>query len=98
MIITIKDSFFNDFKTREAGEKLRQMILIHLKTEDVIELDFSQIEIASISFIDEFLVKLFTVEKIRPKDWSKLKIVNMNTFDKKLALKMLQDSKTKVSF
>ena len=46
--------------TREAGDLLRNDIMNILKrTDDVIHLDFSKVQMVSSSFIDEFIAKLF---------------------------------------
>jgi len=55
MIISIKESFSDDFTSREAGEKLRNLIL-NSKTKVII--DFQNLQIASASFFDEGLAKL----------------------------------------
>jgi hypothetical protein len=49
--------------------------------------------IASISFIDESIVKLFTEDQVSFEKLKLLKIKNMNEYDQKLALKMLNDEK-----
>ena len=53
--IFIRETFKNDYTTRDAGEKLRHMILLSKKK---IMLDFSDIKIASASFFDEGIAKL----------------------------------------
>lgn len=55
MIITIKEQFPNDFTTRSAGEKLRELILAN---DEPTVIDFKDIKIASASFFDEGLAKL----------------------------------------
>jgi hypothetical protein len=55
--IIIKEHFASDFTSREAGEMLRNLILN--STENKIELDFRDLKVASASFFDEGLVKLF---------------------------------------
>lgn len=56
--IVIKDEFSEDNITREAGEKLRNMILDATKEGGSVEIDFSGIAIASTSFFDEGFAKL----------------------------------------
>jgi hypothetical protein len=90
MKIIIHDLFQNDFKTRMAGEKLRNMIIDGVKQSDKIEIDFHSMTIASISFIDEAFIKLFTVEKIDDYALEKIKLFNMNQFDYVLLKKMLK--------
>jgi hypothetical protein len=90
MKIIIHDLFQDDFKTRTAGEKLRKMIIERIKDSETIDIDFHSMTIASISFIDESLVKLLTVEKIDTTLLEKVTIMNMNKYDSALLKKMLR--------
>jgi len=56
--VIIKKDFKNDYISREAGEKLRLIILENHKNNIVTELDFSGIIVASTSFFDESIAKL----------------------------------------
>ena len=55
MKIKIKDEFKDDYTTRVAGERLRNLILA---SNEPIELDFTNLKIASASFFDEGIAKL----------------------------------------
>ena len=89
--IIIKEAFTHDWVTREAGENLRLQILNGLKSGDV-EVDFSGMTIASVSFFDESLAKL-ALEKELPKNWKKLlNITNINELDKGV-LKLVCDTR-----
>lgn len=54
-IVIIKEKFQDDFTTRIAGEKLRQMIL---DSNSGVVLDFEGVKIASAAFFDEGIAKL----------------------------------------
>ena len=56
--INIREKFSSDFITRAAGEKLRLMILEAAEKGEVVEIDFSNLMIASTSFFDEGFAKL----------------------------------------
>ena len=86
MKIIIKEIFSKDYVTREAGERLRQMIT---QSSEVIILDFSNIKVASTSFFDEAFAKL--IDEKEQKNWKEIiKIINMNEFDKKLLVQITQ--------
>lgn len=57
-IIQIKKEFRNDYISREAGERLRQMILQVIKNKETVEIDFGGLLVASTSFFDEGFAKL----------------------------------------
>lgn len=56
--IDIKKEFPDDRISREAGERLRNMILAALDKDGLVEVDFGGLIIASTSFLDEGLAKL----------------------------------------
>jgi hypothetical protein len=58
MNISIKKEFADDFVTREAGEKLRKLIIKGLEKKEKVTVDFTDSLIASTSFFDEGLAKL----------------------------------------
>lgn len=66
MTINIREEFKEDYTTRIAGERLRNMIL---NSKEKIILNFSEIKIASASFFDEGIAKLalegWTTQKLR---------------------------------
>ncbi|GEM_PF-632299 len=81
--IIIKDLFPHDWVTREAGEKLRLMIINALVEKKKLEVDFSGMRIASVSFFDEGLAKL-KLEKL-PLGWQEyLTVCNLNEWDKEV--------------
>lgn len=56
--IHIKSVFKDDYITRVAGEKLRNMILKSVSENKKVELDFTDLMVASTSFFDEAIAKL----------------------------------------
>lgn len=72
MKIVIGEDFKNDFTTREAGEKLRKMII---QANEKVDLDFINIKVASASFFDEGIAKL------SEEGWSSEKIKEMVVFE-----------------
>ena len=72
-----------DTVSREHGRKIRKMIEPLLKTEHNIRVDFSNLSIASPSFMDEAFAKLLlkhSLDDVR----DKLSFVNMTEFDRAL--------------
>ena len=53
--IVIKEKFANDYTTRQAGERLKSIIM---ESSGKIELDFIELKVASTSFFDEAIGKL----------------------------------------
>lgn len=69
--------------TRDDGEKVRDLIFFNWKKHDKIVLDFKNIQIASVSFIDEafgMLANGFTRGELK----DKLEFTNMDDYDKYL--------------
>jgi len=87
MKIVIKDTFSKDYITREAGEKLRNMII---QSNEVLTIDFSNTKIASTSFFDEAFAKL-SDEKIQKKWKDFICIININELDKKLLIQITKN-------
>ena len=56
--IDIKKEFMGDWISREAGERLRNRIIEILSKYKTVEIDFSNMMIASTSFFDEGIAKL----------------------------------------
>lgn len=81
MNILIKEVFKDDFTTRDAGEKLRLLIL---GSNDKVTLDFKDIKIASASFFDEGIAKL-AFENWKKVDFEN-KIEFINIFSNDLVL------------
>lgn len=81
MKINIKKEFPNDYISREAGERLRKMIL---ENDSPHELDFEDLKVGSISFFDEAIAKLvesgWTSESVK----QNLIFKNLYVFDEKL--------------
>lgn len=91
MLVKEKKEFYIDIRkiagtdtvSREHGRKIRKIIEQLLKIKDKITIDFSNLSIASPSFIDEAFAKLmlkYPVDEIR----AKLSFVNMTEFDRAL--------------
>lgn len=72
MKIIIGKDFKDDYTTREAGEKLRKIIV---QANEKMELDFTDIKVASASFFDEGIAKLAL------EGWSSEKIQEMISFE-----------------
>ena len=91
MFVKERNEFYLDIKkiagtdtvSREHGRKIRKMIEPLLKTKYHIRIDFSNLSIASPSFIDEAFAKLLlkhSLDDVR----DKLSFVNMTEFDRAL--------------
>lgn len=68
MNILIRDFFKDDYITRQAGEKLRLIIVDSIMKKEKLILDFNELIIASTSFFDEGFAKLVD-EKISLEDF-----------------------------
>lgn len=91
MLVKDKKEFHLDIKkvagtdtvSREHGRKIRKILEHLLKIKEKITIDFSNLSIASPSFIDEAFAKLmlkYPLDEIR----TKLSFVNMTEFDRAL--------------
>jgi len=91
MFVNEKKEYYLDIKrvagtdtvSREHGRKIRKIIEQLLKVKNRISIDFSNLSIASPSFIDEAFAKLmlkYPLDDIR----TKLSFVNMTVFDRAL--------------
>ncbi|MEW5948686.1 MAG: STAS-like domain-containing protein [Thermodesulfobacteriota bacterium] len=81
--IDIKKIAGVDTVSREHGKKIRKVIELFWKAKDRIIVDFSNLSIASPSFIDEAFAKLllkYSLDAVK----SKLSFVNMTDFDRAL--------------
>lgn len=72
--INIRQDFANDFISREAGERLRNIILEATKNDSPIEIDFAGKIIASAAFFDEGFAKL------TEHGWTKEKMLSLIKF------------------
>lgn len=98
MKIKIKETFVQDWITREAGEKLRLLVSDALHKAQNIELDFSDCLIASTSFFDESIAKL-ALEKVTSEQIQKhLKILHLHPRDKELLLDLCQRRGVRLGF
>lgn len=81
--LDIKKIAGTDTVSREHGRKIRKMIEPILKTKYNIRIDFSNLSIASPSFIDEAFAKLmlkYPLDEVR----DKVSFMNMTEFDRAL--------------
>ena len=81
--LEIKKIAGTDTVSREHGRKIRKFIEQLLKVKDRITVDFSNLSIASPSFIDEAFAKLllkYSLEELK----EKLLFINMTEFDRAL--------------
>ncbi len=81
--INIKSTCGQNIITRDDGEVIRDIIFESWKKEDKIVLDFENIQIASVSFIDEAFGMLANGYS-RSEMQSKLEFQNMDVYDKEL--------------
>lgn len=72
--IDIRKEFPDDRMSREAGERLRNMIIDAVDKDGCVEIDFGGLIIASTSFLDEGLAKL------AEHSWSREKLYSTITF------------------
>ena len=92
-LIIIKEDFKDDYISREAGEKLRNIIISLDKNYEGIEIDFSGITIASTSFFDEAFAKLVDYGWNRNKLFKKVSMINIDPRDEIVLEKMLENRK-----
>lgn len=81
--IDIRKMAGTDTVSREHGKRIRKIIEPHMKLSDRITIDFSNLSIASPSFIDEAFAKLllkYSLDELR----DKLSFVNITEFDRAL--------------
>lgn len=88
MIIDIKKTCGKNIITREDGEAIRDIVFGNWNRQGKITLDFKNIQIASVSFIDEafgMLAFAFSRDEMR----NKLSFLNMDVHDKELLNRIL---------
>src|SRR3989344_9632414 len=81
--LKIKDICGTNTVTRSDGKKIHQALLDHWETADTIEVDFGNLVIASVSFLDEAIGQLALRYK-RSELISKLKLLRISSRDKRL--------------
>ena len=81
--LKIKDICGTNTVTRSDGKKIHQALLDHWETADTIEVDFGNLVIASVSFLDEAIGQLALRYK-RSELVSKLKLLRISSRDKRL--------------
>lgn len=84
MKIIIRDSFKEDYISRQAGEKLRLMIIQAIKEKSELILDFDKLVVASTSFFDEGIAKLVDTEVTTEQFLKFIKLINLNKNDSKV--------------
>lgn len=89
--IRIKKEFQQDYISREAGERLRIMILRAAKEGKRAEIDFEHLKIASTSFLDEGLAKLVLEGWVKKDFDSRLELKNMDPKDRLVLEKLCLD-------
>lgn len=91
MLVKERKEFYLDIRkmagtdtvSREHGKKIRKVIELFWRAKDKIIIDFSNLSIASPSFIDEAFAKLllkYSLDEVK----DKLSFVNMTDFDRAL--------------
>ena len=81
--IDIKKIAGSDTVSREHGRRIRKVIELYFKSKDRIVIDFSNLSIASPSFIDEAFAKLllkYSIDEVK----QRLAFINMSDFDRAL--------------
>ncbi len=89
--IHIPTEFADDRVTRPAGERLRQLILAQASDNTPLEIDFDNVVIASTSFFDEGFAKLGLEGWSRAQFESRLVLVAMNRFDRRVLERVLNE-------
>jgi hypothetical protein len=82
-ILNINDACGRNIVTRNDGKKVYDIIINEWNKNDTIRIDFGNVLIASVSFIDEIFGKL-AFKFARQEFQSKIQIVNIQDFDKAL--------------
>jgi len=81
--IQVKCFLDSKVTTRHDGEVLREHLVAHWDAVDHFEIDFQNLQIASVSFIDEAFGML--AERYSKRDINrKVKMDNMNEFDRQM--------------
>lgn len=83
MNINIKDICGKKTVTRAEGAKINQMLSDKWNSENTIQIDFSNVLVASVSFMDEAFGKL-ALKHSKEELQNKLKFKNMVKYDKAL--------------
>ena len=81
--IDIKKMAGTETVSREHGRKIRKIIELYFKSKDRVIIDFSNLSIASPSFIDEAFAKLllkYSIDEVK----QKLTFINISYFDRAL--------------
>ncbi len=89
--INIKHEFSDDWITRRAGEKLRNLILKTADKAEQIEIDFCGLVIASTSFFDEGFAKLIKEGWTKERISSDISLKNINPKDREILDKMIEN-------
>ena len=89
--INIRDSFGNDWISRKAGERLRQMIVESTAGGEMVEIDFKDTIIASTSFFDEGFAKLTELGWTKGKLHSLVRLKHIHEKDRGLLEKMCEN-------
>ncbi len=82
-LININDVCGKNIVTRDDGKRVHDLIVDQWKESDIIKIDFGNVLIASVSFIDEIFGKL-AFEFNREEIGSKLQMLNIQEFDRAL--------------
>lgn len=88
--IDIKKEFAQDWISREAGERLRHLILQATKEGKTVEIDFSGLIIASTSFLDEGLAKLIEEGWSTEEITSRVHCKNLHPRDREVLNKLIE--------
>jgi len=83
MRISIKEICGKNTVSREDGKKINKLIREHWNKEQVIEVDFGNMIIASVSFMDE-AIGLLAIDYSRDELVTKLRLMNITPEDKNL--------------
>ncbi len=88
--IEMKKAFRDDYISRAAGERLREIILEAFKNQETIELDFTGLIVASTSFFDEGIAKLAEAGWDSARLEKSVHFIQLNPGDRKVLAKMCE--------
>lgn len=90
MKIPILKTFSQDYISRQAGERLRKMILPALQKDEPLQLDFTGLIVGSVSFFDEGIAKLISFDIQEEKFRQLVQLIDMHPKDYQLLQSLCQ--------
>lgn len=93
--INIKKDFSDDWISRKAGERLREMIVAAADEGKTIEIDFENMMIASTSFFDEGFAKLADLGWTKDRLFSLISFKHLHNNDRLVLIRLCQNRNMK---